>query len=146
MKNEVIITESIFIARTPEEVYDFTQDFEKRPLWDKLVKSATVLETSPTKTVRIIAKDGSEMTVRYKLERRPEKTTLAILETNSQMMSGGGGWWQYDAQDGGTLWTQTNNIILKDAMWAKLMQPMAKKYFQDKTKQAMETVKEMMER
>lgn len=145
MKNEIIITESIFIARPSEEVYDFTQNFDKRPLWDTLVKAATVLETAPTRLVKITAKDDAEMTVRYKLERHPEETTLTILETNSQMIIGGNYSWLYEEKDGGTLWTQTNNIILKDAMWAKLMQPMAKKYFQDKTKQAMEQVKEMME-
>ncbi|MCB0698476.1 MAG: SRPBCC family protein [Chitinophagales bacterium] len=145
MSNTVTIKHSIFIARSPEEVYDFTQDFDKRPLWDRLVKNATVLETEPTRLVKMTAKDGSEMTIRYKLERRPEKTSLAILETNSQMMDGGGGSWQYEAQDGGTLWTQVNTVILKDAIWAKLMQPVATKYFKDKTIQAMEKVKEMME-
>ena len=145
MSNTITITDSIFIARTPEEVYDFTQDFGKRHEWDRLVKQATVVETEPTRLVKMIAKDGSEMTIRYKLERRPEKTSLAILETNSQMMSGGGGSWQYEAQDGGTLWTQVNTIILKDALWAKLMQPVATQYFKDKTKQAMQKVKELME-
>ena len=145
MSNTITITESIFIERSPEEVYDFTQDFDKRPLWDRLVKAATVQETEPTRLVHMIAKDGSEMTIRYKLERRPEKTSLAILETNSQMMSGGGGSWQYEAKDGGTLWTQTNTVILKDAMWAKLMMPVVSKYFKDKTIQAMQKAKEMME-
>lgn len=146
MSNTITITESIFIARKPEEVYDFTQDLSKRHEWDRLVKQATVLETEPNRLVKMIAKDDSEMTIRYTLEQRPEKTSLTILETNSQMMgSGGDSTWQYEAQDGGTLWTQVNNINLKDALWAKLMLPMAAKYFKDKTVQAMQKVKEMME-
>ncbi len=146
MSNTITITESIFIARTPEEVYDFTQDLSKRHEWDRLVKQAAVLETEPNRLVKMIAKDDSEMTIRYTLEQRPEKTSLTILETNSQMMgSGGDSTWQYEAQDGGTLWTQVNNINLKDAIWAKLMLPMAAKYFKDKTIQAMQKVKEIME-
>lgn len=145
MRNIITIKESIFVALPPEEVYDFTQDYSKRPLWDSLVKEATVLETTPNRIVNLKAKDGSTMTVRYKQEDRPHKTSLAMTEVQSQMMQGGGGSWQYEAQDGGTLWTQVNTIILKDAVWAKLMIPVATKYFKDKTIQAMQKAKELME-
>ncbi len=145
MRNIITIKESIFVALPPEEVYDFTQDYSKRPLWDPLVKEANMLETEPTRVIYLKAKDGSTMTVRYKQEDRPHKTSLAMTEVQSQMMQGGGGSWQYEAQDGGTLWTQVNTIILKDALWAKLMIPVATKYFKDKTIQAMQKAKELME-
>lgn len=144
MRNIITIKESIFIAQSPEVVYDFTQDYSKRPLWDSLVKKATVTETKP-RVVKMVAKDGSTMTVRYKQEDRPHKTSLAMTDVVSPMMDSGGGSWQYEAQDGGTLWTQVNTIILKDAIWAKLMIPVASKYFKDKTIQAMQKAKEMME-
>lgn len=146
MSNIITVEESIFIAQPPEAVYDFTQDYSKRPLWDSLIKEATVVETTPNRVVTTVAKDGSTMTLRYKQEDRPYNTSLAMTDVVSQMMeSGGDVSWQYEEQDGGTLWTQVNKIVLKDAMWAKLMLPVATKYFKDKTIQAMQKAKEMME-
>lgn len=145
MRNIITITESIFINQPPEVVYDFTQDYSKRHLWDNLVTQAEVTETEPTRTVHVTSKDGSTMTMQYKLEDPPNKTSLAITEVKSPMVTGGGGSWQYEAQDGGTLWTQVNTIILKDAIWAKLMIPAATEYFKNKTIKAMQTAKEMME-
>lgn len=146
MSNNITVEESIFIAQPTEVVYDFTQDYSKRPLWDSLIKEATVVETTPHRIVTTVAKDGSTMTLRYQQEDRPHKTSLAMTDVVSQMMeSGGEVSWEYEEQDGGTLWTQVNKIVLKDAMWAKLMLPVATKYFKDKTLQAMQKAKEMME-
>ncbi len=146
MSNIITVEESIFVAQPPEVVYDFTQDYNKRPLWDSLIKEATVVETTPHRVVTTVAKDGSTMTLRYQQEDRPHKTSLAMTDVVSQMMeSGGEVSWEYEEQNGGTLWTQVNKIVLKDAMWAKLMLPVATKYFKDKTIQAMQKAKEMME-
>lgn len=144
MSNTITIKESIFVALPPDAVYDFTQDYTKRPEWDRLIKEAKVVSEDP-RVVDMVAKDESTMTVRYDKEQRPETTVLTIIEINSQMMKGGEYHWHYQAQDGGTLWTQENTIHLKDALWAKLMLPAAGKYFKDKTVQAMQKAKEMME-
>ena len=53
------------------------------------------------------------MTVVYRLDRRPERTSAAFVDVESSWISGGGGSWEYEAVDGGTRWQQTNSLELK---------------------------------
>ena len=41
------------------------------------------------------------MTVVYRLDRRPERTSAAFVDVQSAWITGGGGSWEYEAVDGG---------------------------------------------
>jgi len=108
----IVITETIYIAASPETVWDFTQDYNKRHVWDKTVVSAKIIQEHPRiALIKGISRLTTEL--HYKLDVRPQKTSLAMSNTQSPFIEGGGGYWHYDVQDSGTLWTQTNSLILK---------------------------------
>lgn len=80
------------------------------------------------------------MVFEYKLDDRPNKTSLAIQETNSKWIIGGGGAWTYEQKNGGTLWTQTNTLILQASVFIRFMLPVLQLLFQIQTRSAMQNV------
>lgn len=144
--NTITIQYSVFIQRSPEDVWDYTQNYDYRPLWDSNVLEATVLQTQPERIVHLKAKANTSMTFVYKLDKRPHKTTLATREIQSPIMESGGGSWSYMPKDGGTLWTQTNSIMLKQNVALKLLLPFLEWMFTRQTKAAMLKAKKLMER
>jgi Polyketide cyclase / dehydrase and lipid transport len=51
-RHVVSVTESIWVARPPEAVWDYTQDFTRRTEWDAGIADASILEQEP-RTVRV---------------------------------------------------------------------------------------------
>lgn len=146
MKNTTIhIRQSLFIRRPPETVWDFTQDYAVRGTWDPSVLHAEVLETVPKRLVRLKMKGRTVAVFQYKLDERPRRTTLAIIEIQSPIFLGGGGSWQYEAQDGGTLWTQSNTLVLKPLPWLVLLQPLLKWVFGWQARLTMQRAKRRLE-
>lgn len=144
MRNIITIKESVFVAMPQAAVWDFTQDYAQRHLWDKLIKSAVVIQEEP-RTINIKSMDGSTMTIVYKSEKRPYKTSLAIVEINSPIIESGGGSWQYTFEPGGTIWTQVNTIVLKDNFFCRLLTPFVTMLFQWATRTSMEKAKQLLE-
>ena len=60
----ISVTESVFVARPPDEVFDFTQDYAYRAEWDAGVTSATVLGEEPRR-VRVAMRGLGEATLTY---------------------------------------------------------------------------------
>jgi hypothetical protein len=85
------------------------------------------------------------MTVRYQLDRRPERTSAAFTEFDSAWISGGGGSWEYAAADGGTRWQETNSLELKGPRLAFLVGPMLVRGLRRSTKRAMAEAKRRLE-
>lgn len=139
----VTITETVFIAQTPEVVWDFTQDYSKRHLWDKTILSAVVIQQNPRKiAIKGIGRLSAELL--YKLDERPRKTSLAMMNIKSPFIIGGGGSWNYEAKDGGTLWTQTNSLVLKNNFLSFLMRPLIQGMLKTNTRQAMQLAKRII--
>ena len=86
------------------------------------------------------------MTFVYKLDDRPNTTTLATQEVESPIIESAGGSWNYRDQDGGTLWSQTNTIIFKKNVLMPVLLPFYKWIFSTQMKNAMKKVKKMLER
>src|SRR4051812_1934503 len=102
----ITVRDSITISASPEVVWDYTQDWSRRTEWDPAVLSSEMLEASP-RVLRVRATGGITFLVRYKLEDRPKRTSLAITDVNSRILTGGGGSWDYaPAAGGGTVFTQ----------------------------------------
>jgi uncharacterized protein YndB with AHSA1/START domain len=107
----VTVKESILIAAPPEKVWDYTQDWSRRTEWDPAILAAEMLP-GEERVVRVKGGGGASFTVRYKLNDRPRRTSLAMTDSTSRMITGGGGSWAYEASEGGTLFTQQNTLTL----------------------------------
>jgi hypothetical protein len=110
-KNQITFRHKIFIPKPLEVVWDFTQNYDLRPGWDKSIIEAKVIQTLPHRIVRFTTRGNITIVFEYKLDDRPNKTSLAIKETNSKWIIGGGGSCAYEGENGGTWWSQTNTII-----------------------------------
>ncbi len=146
MRNIITIRHSVLITRQPEAVWEYTQDYGNRPIWDATVLQANVLQTTPNRIVALKMKGGTEMTFVYKTDERPFKTSLATSDVHSPFIVSAGGSWTYEAQSGGTLWTQTNSIILTNKTVLSMLLPVIKWLFHRQTVKAMKKVKLILER
>lgn len=143
-RHVVTVTESIWVDRSPEDVWDYTQDYTRRTEWDAGVAEATILGSEP-RTVRVKIPNLGSMTVVYRLDRRPERTSAAFTNVDSAWVSGGGGSWDYESADGGTRWQQTNSLELRHPRRAFLLGPILKSGLRRSTKQAMAEAKRRLE-
>jgi hypothetical protein len=144
-KTAINIHHQIFIAKSPEVVWDYTQDYTKRTEWDSGVLEAALLQSEPQRIIKLRTKGNTTMTFVYKLDERPRKTSLVAKEIVSPLVESGGGSWTYEEQDGGTLWTQTNTIGLKKSIFLPVLLPLFRSMFTSQTKQAMKKAKKILE-
>ena len=141
----ITIRHSIFIAKPREVVWDYSQNYDNRTLWDPSVLEATVLQSTPNRIVKLKMRGNTTMTFVYKLDERPSRTTLVAKEIKSAIIERAGGSWSYEEKNGGTLWTQTNSIELKNNFFARTIQPLLKLILLRQTKQAMKKLKNILE-
>ena len=142
---KVTVQKSIFIASSPEKVWDYTQDWNHRREWDDSVVEVLTQTTGPEKRVKARFAGGVVFEVEYKLNDRPRKTSLAMVNGTSKWITGGGGSWRYDAKDGGTEWVQTNTLVLADHVLTKAMRPLLQASLRWSTKRAMRKAKRRLE-
>src|SRR5882672_2740781 len=141
----VTVTENLQIARPPEVVWDFTQDYSRRAQWDQGILTAEVLAPSPALRVRVRAAGGVRGVFEYKLFDRPRRTSVVLTEVQSALLAGGGGSWSYEARDGGTWWTQTNSLRFKNGILFALLGGLVRWQLRSGTRKAMQTAKQMLE-
>ena len=140
----ITVTESIHVARAPESVFDYTQDYTRRTEWDAGIAAATIVGHDP-RAVRVTVRNLGTMTVVYRLDRRPERTSAAFEDVDSRWIDGGGGSWQYEAVAGGTRWQQTNSLELKRSWLARLFAPLIERGLRQSTQRAMAEAKRRLE-
>lgn len=143
--NKVTVNETIAVSAHPEKVWDYTQNWNHRQDWDKSILQAHYVQEGPLKSVQVKAKGGLSFDVQYKLSDRPHKTTLVMSNLNSKIVIGGGGSWRYNLQDGKTLWTQNNTLILPDNLMGKLLKPIVAMGLRRTTRLAMKRAKKILE-
>lgn len=141
----ITVTESTFIARPPDVVWDFTQDYSRRREWDSAILEAVVVSRDPVPRVRIAAAGGLKAIFQYKEFLRPVRTSLALEDVQSAVVSGGGGSWSYESVVGGTRWTQTNTIVLKPGWWRRALAPLMRITMRAATRKAMANAKRALE-
>jgi hypothetical protein len=107
---------TVFVSCSPEEVWDYTQNWERRTEWDRSVLSAEYLSHANPISVQVRGSGGVTFQVQYKVSERPRLTTLVMSDVRSPWIRGGGGSWKYEAEMGGTRWTQNNTIVLRGEM------------------------------
>ena len=144
MDTSITVRQAIVIAAPPEVVWDVTQDFGRRQAWEPGVESAEVLATDPRR-VRVRLKDTGSLTIVYRLERRPSRTSLAFEDVDSPWIRGGGGSWDYEPVDGGTRWTRTDTLVLRNRLVAALFGGLIRRRFAAGTTAAMARAKALIE-
>ena len=146
-KNEFAIRHSIVINKPKEVVWDYTQNYDNRTAWDSAVLEATVLQITPNRIVKLKMIGGTTMTYVYKLDDRPNKTTLVAREVTSPIIESLGGAWMYEDQDDNqTRWTQAGSVILKKHFLVMLMLPICQMALSMLTKKAMQKAKQEIEK
>jgi len=85
------------------------------------------------------------MTFVYKLDNRPDKTSLATQDVQSPVIKTAGGSWSYENQDNQTRWTQVNTIVFKDSFLLQLIKPFMIWMFKIQTNKAMNKAKKLIE-
>jgi len=145
-ENTIPIRHSILINKPREVVWDYTQNYGNRTIWDSSVLETTVLQTTPNRIVKLKMKGNTTMTYIYKLDDRPNKTTLVAKEITSPIIESMGGAWIYEEHQGKTLWTQAGSVVFKKNFLLKLFLPIYKLVFAMLTKKAMQKAKQEMEK
>jgi hypothetical protein len=140
----VTATESIWVNRSPDEVFDYTQDYATRRDWDPTVLSARVLSDEPRRVEEVLEGIGP-VVMEYRLFRRGERTTAAFRDTSSSLISGGGGSWSYAPQDGGTDWEQTATLEFRHRLVGWLMAPLLRRNMHKLMSKSMVEAKRLME-
>ncbi|MEP7168481.1 MAG: SRPBCC family protein [Bacteroidota bacterium] len=119
-KINITVQHSIVVNKSCEEVFDFTQDFSKRMLWDKSIVDCKLISETSVRTAFIKAKGGMTANLEYKLFERPHKTSLRMTNINSSLVIDGGGSWTYEDQNGKNNFVDTNQYsIFKNFFYRK---------------------------
>jgi hypothetical protein len=143
-RQTVTVSHTVHVNRSPEDVFDYTQDYSRRMDWDPDNRDSELLSEEPRR-IRSRIKGVGSAVVEYKLFRRPEKTSAAFIEVDSRYVIGGGGSWSYAAVDGGTDWTENNTIELKPGLTSQLLAPMVRRSLASSMRKSMATAKVIME-
>jgi hypothetical protein len=139
----VTVTETIVVALPPIDVFDFTQDYDRRPEWDRYVTAAEIASYSPRRVTVRVGGVG-RYTVEYRLFRRGERTSAQFVEVQSPWMAGGGGSWRYEPVGDGTRWTQTNTFELKHPLLSRWVAPLVRVLLRRSMRQAMREARQLM--
>jgi hypothetical protein len=140
----VTVSHTVHVERSPEEVFDYTQDYGTRTDWDPTVVSAEVLSRDPRR-VKVVMEGLGPLVIEYKLDRRGERTSAAFRDMKSRIFSGGGGSWSYEPRDGGTDWTETSTLEFRNGLIGRLGAPMIRRNMATLTRKAMAKAKGIME-
>jgi ribosome-associated toxin RatA of RatAB toxin-antitoxin module len=143
-RQTVTVSHTVHVNRSPEEVFDYTQDYSTRMDWDPTVKSAKVLSEEPRR-VQVDMEGIGPLVIEYKLFRRGERTSAAFNDVRSRLIAGGGGSWTYDARDGGTDWTETSTLEFRNGLLGRLLAPVLRRNMRTLTSKAMAKAKSIME-
>lgn len=136
---------SIHVARPPDAVWTFTQDYARRAEWDAGIREARVLTADPLPRVAIRAPGGLSGVFQYKLFDAPRRTSVELTEVRSPFFDGGGGAWSYEARAGGTQWTVTNSLRFKSRIAHRLLGTIFQRALQRGTEKAMEAARKRLE-
>jgi uncharacterized protein YndB with AHSA1/START domain len=141
----VTVKDSVHIDADPATVWDYTQDWSRRQEWDPAVRTASYRERGDAPVVEMSGAGGMRCVVRYKQSERPHRTSVAMTEITPRWMTGGGGAWSYEAEAGGTRFTQTNTLQLGGLAGA-LFGPLVRWQLARATRQALRRAKAILER
>jgi hypothetical protein len=143
-RRTITVSESTLVARDPEAVFDYTQDYATRTDWDPAIKRARVLGEDPRR-VEITSPGLGTYVLEYRLFRRGDRTSAAFEDLGAWLFSGGGGSWRYEAEGGATRWTQVNTLELRHPRLTGWLAPLIERSVRSSMRTAMTRAKAIME-
>jgi hypothetical protein len=143
-RRTITVSETVYVDRSPETVFDYTQNYATRTDWDDQVATAEVLAEDPRR-VRVTVRGIGPMVLEYRLFRRPERTSAAFLDVDNAFFSGGGGSRSYAPSGRGTDWTETNTLELRRPRLLGWLAPVVEWNLRNGTRRAMAKAKAIME-
>src|SRR5262245_3060471 len=143
-RRTITVTEMINVDRSPDAVFDYTQDYATRADWDPAVKRARVLQDEPRR-VEITSPGVGTYPLEYRLFRRGDRTSAAFEDVGSWLFSGGGGSWRYEARGAGTAWTQVNTLELRRPRLTRWFAPMIERNVRSSMRKGMARARAIME-
>ena len=144
VRHVITVTEETWIDRPPEVVFDLTQDYGRRTEWDRGIVAAAPIP-GPARAARVTVRGLGRMTVLYRLDRRPERTSAAFSDVDSAWITGGGGSWEYEPVNGGTRWRQTNSLELRRPRVTRFLAPLITAGLRRSMRRAMAEAKRRLE-
>lgn len=139
------VSESIWVNRPPEAVFDYTADFATRTEWDHSITEVTILSASP-RTARIAVPGVGHTTVVTRLDRRPERTSAVFQDVDSRWITGGVALGSTNRKATATRWTVTNTLEFKPSWLMRLVRSVMTREIRRKTRRAMAEAKRILER
>ena len=143
-RRTITVTESIHVARPPDRVFDYTQDYATRTDWDPAIKRARILSEEPRR-VQITSPGLGTYVLEYRLFRRGDRTSAAFVDVDAWLFSGGGGSWRYEADGTGTRWTQVNTLELRHPRLTGWLAPLVERNVRSSMRTAMARARTIME-
>ena len=143
-RRAVTVSHTVHVNRSPDEVFDYTQDYSTRMDWDSTVKSAKILSEEPRR-VQVVMEGIGPLVIEYKLFRRGDRTSAAFSDVGSRLIAAGGGSWSYEGREGGTDWTETSTLEFRSNVVGRLFAPILRRNMTTLTVKAMEKAKKIME-
>lgn len=144
------IQASVDVRAKLDDVWRFTQNWTRRPEWDRMIRSAEFVEEDGKRVVHARGQGGSRMVFRYAMVRRatkydPTAQTSLLMEAESPAWLSGSGSWLYEPLDeGGTRWTQFTAINIESRFF-QFFSSIIRWQLAGATQHAMAKAKEMIE-
>ncbi len=141
------ILQSISISSPPEKIFDFTQDYDKRLIWDTFLKEARLIEGAKESAKGVkawcVAKNGMGMETEYISFNRP-KVTAVKMTKGPFMFKSFAGSWQFETEaPNKTLVTFTYSFTLRFPY--SLLSPFIRSNLNGNVKQRLVDLKNCME-
>lgn len=128
-----MIEQSAILSESPERLFDFTQDYSRRHLWDPFPESYHFVppDSGPGvgATLIVRAKNGQSMTVRYVSYNRPRAAAIEMV-SGPWFISRFHGTWSFNSlARQQTRVTFKYNVIARPLALAWLIQPILNRSF-----------------
>ncbi|UWX03482.1 SRPBCC family protein [Pseudoxanthomonas sp. NC8] len=140
-----LVSRTILVNGSPEEVFDLTQDYSVRTAWDPFPERYALRSPSgspePGAEVHIRAKNGHEMTVRYVSFNRPRAAAMAMVSGPWFLEEFAGTWQFKPAADGQTEVTFKYRIVPKPHWLAWFLRPLLTHSFARHSERRLEGLK-----
>lgn len=140
------ILQSILISEAPEKIFNYTQDYNNRCIWDTFLKEARLIDGAKESAKGVkawcVAKNGMGMETVYVTYNKP-KVTAVKMTKGPYMFKSFAGSWQFEKEKSQTLVTFTYTYRLRFPY--VLLKPFIKSNLNKNVKQRLVDLKNCIE-
>lgn len=144
--NTMKLKQTVIIHANAETLFDLTQDYDKRKLWDTLMGDIQLLGELPIQKgtqLKYTANNGFSMIVEYQNYKRPTIASIKMISTSLLFAEFAGGWRFEPLDDTHTKITLAYHI--KARFLPRLTTPILVKLFAKENQKRFDTLKQFIE-